>query len=128
MPHQAWQNPAHFQRCAGKRRYFSMRKAEIAADRATDRARELIIAYQCPDCEKFHIGHADTAQLLARDGQRAPTCLFCDQPISLARREKATANGSEITYCSRACQKKARKRRRERRFDGFSHWLNREEE
>jgi hypothetical protein len=128
MPQHTWQNPAHLHRCQGKRRYSSMHKAEIEADRASDRAGELIIAYRCPDCRKFHVGHADKHQLLARGGQHAPSCLICGQPIPLATREKATANGSEIVYCSGACQKEARRRRRMSRIDDFSHWLNTKDE
>jgi predicted RNA-binding Zn-ribbon protein involved in translation (DUF1610 family) len=73
MSHGGWQNPAHLSRCKGKRRYSSMAKAEVSAEQASGSTGELIVGYECPDCGKFHIGHADKAQLLARIISR---CLF----------------------------------------------------
>jgi len=44
-----WKNPAHFNRCARKRGFSSMSKAEIQAERASAKTGDLIIAYACFD-------------------------------------------------------------------------------
>ncbi|WP_263367966.1 hypothetical protein [Edaphobacter bradus] len=61
-----WTNPASQRRCHGKRRYPSITLAETAAEKASYKTGELILAYQCYDCLRFHIGHADASQKIVR--------------------------------------------------------------
>jgi hypothetical protein len=46
-----------------------MATAELSAMRRSQVSGELIIAYECPDCRKFHIGHPDVSQVLARKSE-----------------------------------------------------------
>lgn len=91
-----WTNPLTRLRCGSKAPYRSMRAAEAKAERASMRAGELIIAYECPDCGRFHIGHADLSQRLAHK-VRVPRCRVCDEPIpehrllGITRRRHTTA-------------------------------------
>jgi hypothetical protein len=123
MSNAGWQNPAHLSRCKDKRRYSSMAKAEVGAEQASGSTGGLIIGYECPDCGKFHIGHADKAQLLARNNLSAPACQQCGQPILRNEQPEATANRSDMVYWSETCRRAARKLRRTTRFDEFSNWL-----
>lgn len=114
----AWFNPG-IVRCYRKKRYPSWDLAEIAADKASQRTGELIIAYECPDCHKFHIGHADKSQLIIRqpteprkavptDPAVLPTaCIRCGNSISEERRKAAEQSRTVSFYCSRKCQQKA---------------------
>lgn len=43
--------------CTGKREYMSMREANEGARIVGQRSRENLIAYQCPFCHLFHVGH-----------------------------------------------------------------------
>ena len=122
MPESSWLNPVSPRRCKRKRRYFSSTQAEVFASRASARTGELILAYECPECGKFHIGHADRAQLIVRGDRCAPACQQCGESIPLARREKATANTSDIVYCSDDCKRLARRQRRKSRFSAFPQW------
>jgi predicted RNA-binding Zn-ribbon protein involved in translation (DUF1610 family) len=124
MSHGGWQNPAHFSRCKGKRRYSSVAKAEVGAEQASGSTGELIIAYECPDCGRFHIGHADKAQLLARNNLSAPVCTHCGQGIPRSEEPEANKSRSDAVYCSETCRRAARKQRRETRFDEFPQWLD----
>jgi predicted RNA-binding Zn-ribbon protein involved in translation (DUF1610 family) len=45
-------------RCGKKVAYRSSYRAATVAQAATERAGHLILAYECPDCGKFHIGKA----------------------------------------------------------------------
>jgi hypothetical protein len=60
-----WKNPARG-RCYRKKRYPNWDLAEMAAEKASLVTGDLIIAYKCVDCRKFHIGHADLAQTIVR--------------------------------------------------------------
>jgi hypothetical protein len=117
-----WRNPVALRRCKEKRPYRSLSEAEVFASRASARSGALIIAYECPDCGRFHIGHADRAQLIVRGERCAPSCKQCCEPIPLEKRETAALNGSDILYCSDACKRKARKKRRSARFNDFPQW------
>jgi hypothetical protein len=86
-----WQNPAYFSRCHGKTRYRSIVSAALAADKASTKTGELILAYACPDCGGAHIGHPEPTELLLRDNQVFPTCLNCDKEIPPERRRRAAA-------------------------------------
>jgi len=106
-------NPA-LRRCDQKRAYSSMKVAEVQACKATSRTRELIIAYECPDCGQFHIGHADRSQQLARMPRTPSLCKFCKMvPIPEWKKQKAANYNSVALYCSDACQRHASKNRRQ---------------
>lgn len=53
-------------RCDGKVPYRTMPRAELAAAKKSLQLSELLIAYECCDCGRFHIGHADQSQKAAR--------------------------------------------------------------
>jgi hypothetical protein len=67
---------------------------------------ELIISYQCYDCGKWHIGHADLSQILARIPPNGPLCVICGQRIEATRIEKAERKGNIIQTCSKPCAQK----------------------
>jgi hypothetical protein len=92
-------------RCTRKRRYRKAKLADAAAQRASATTGELIISYQCYECLQWHIGHADTSQILARTSPGRPTCENCTLPIPFARLDKAKRQGKSITTCSKACQR-----------------------
>jgi predicted RNA-binding Zn-ribbon protein involved in translation (DUF1610 family) len=97
-----------------ERTYSSMKVAEVQACKATSRARELIIAYECPDCGQFHIGHADRSQQLARMRRTLSLCKFCKVvPIPESKKQKAAKYNSVALYCSDACQSDASRDRRQ---------------
>ena len=48
--------------CTGKRRHYSMRAAEEAAKVTPSDTR--LIAYQCPFCQVFHVGHRKSRKRL----------------------------------------------------------------
>ena len=113
-----WKDRA-YARCFRKRRYQCMAKAEEVAQRASRRTGDLIIAYQCFECLRYHVGHADESQKIVRDTpyvrSMPATCPHCNAPIPEDRRYAAIETGSPTVYCSFACQKKAgRKRQRAR--------------
>jgi hypothetical protein len=43
--------------CRGKREYLSMRDASDVANMVSKRIGESLVAYQCPFCCLFHVGH-----------------------------------------------------------------------
>ena len=43
--------------CRGKREYMSMREASDGARIVSQRIGEPLLAYQCPFCCLFHVGH-----------------------------------------------------------------------
>ena len=45
-------------RCGKKKWYHSLKLAEIVAEERSLATGEWIIAYECVDCGRFHIGHA----------------------------------------------------------------------
>jgi hypothetical protein len=114
-----WKNPEHFKRCAGKRRYRTIAKAALAADRASRRTGELIITYDCPDCGCRHIGHADRTQLVLRDNLTAPICRQCARPIPIPRQRRSTLGGNDCLYCSEACRRAYNKAFRETELQQF---------
>ena len=125
-----WKNPA-VARCYGKQAYRRVKIAEDVARRDSERTGQLIIAYQCYDCGRFHVGHADLSQRIARQ-QFDRTCLpavcpHCGGPIPEERRRSAWESGNRNVYCSKRCQRKGAKRaRRERRAvhaAEFGSWL-----
>ena len=123
MPIQpSWINPASRRRCHGKRHYRTITQAEIAAEKASYRSGELILAYQCYDCLHFHIGHADQSQkILRRIPDPLPAlpgiCLLCRGPVPDNRLRAARNSQTPNVYCSDKCRKKAkRKRNQERKY------------
>ncbi len=115
-----WENPAA-SRCDPKRAYTKASSATIAAEKASKRTGELIIAYQCPDCGSYHIGHADLAQRLAREVHVDLPCQYCGGVIPEFKKEKAARFGSKALYCSDACQSHAANARtRDRKAATFS--------
>jgi hypothetical protein len=102
---------AHFGRCARKRRFRNPNIADEFAQQASLRTGELIISYQCYDCGKWHIGHADLSQILARIPPNGPTCIICGQRIPESRIEKAKRWGSPTQACSKPCTQEMRRRR-----------------
>ena len=119
-----WFNPGTV-RCYRKRRYTSWVLAETAAEKASLKTGELIIAYECPDCHKFHIGHADKAQQIIREPALVPAdllptlCPRCGQPIAEERRLAAMESGNFNVYCSRKCSTKVSKTTRNQRNGRF---------
>ena len=78
-----WRNPA-IRRCNRKNEYSSWSRAEAKAEEASLRAGDLIIAYECYDRGKFHIGHADESQKIARQARDTSLpwdCPRCDRPV-----------------------------------------------
>ncbi len=115
-----WTNPASLRRCHGKRRYPSITQAEIAAEKASYRTGELILAYQCYDCLRFHIGHADQSQKRLRRIADPPpipsgTCHCCRGPIPNDRLQAAKDSKTTNVYCSDKCRKKAKRMRNQLR-------------
>lgn len=95
----------HFIRCGRKRAYRQAKHADEAAQRASLKTGELIISYQCYECLKWHIGHADQSQILARTSPGYPICEICGRRIEVDRLDKAKREGTRITTCSKACQR-----------------------
>ena len=94
-------------RCGTKQAFRKASKADAAAMKASLKTGELIVSYQCYDCGRWHIGHADEAQVLARRKPEYPLCIICGKPISKNRRRRA---GASTQVCSSACGKKKRHR------------------
>lgn len=113
-----WRNPA-MRRCDRKIAYGSWRRAESRAQKVSGMTGELIIAYQCYDCGKFHIGHADESQKIVRQTKEHTLqvcCPNCKGPIPPDRRAAAETHGSSIMYCSNQCHNAWDKKRREARL------------
>lgn len=125
-----WRNPGVV-RCYRKKRYPNWVLAEAAAEKASVRTGELIIAYECPDCGKFHIGHADKAQQITRQPPVVPAALLptlcprCGQPIAEERRLAAKESGNFNVYCSRKCSTKGTKMTRNQRNGRIPEFLKR---
>jgi hypothetical protein len=101
----------HFRRCARKRGFRDPNIADELARRASLKTGELIISSECYDCGKWHIGHADLSQILARIPPSGPTCIICGRRISEARIEKAKRWGSPTPTCSKPCTQEMRRQR-----------------
>ncbi len=101
----------HFKRCVGKRRYRTGELADAAAQRASERSGELIISYECYDCGRWHIGHADASQIAARKPVK-PLCVICQRPIPEQRRQQARRSGNLTTTCSQPCAKQLKRERK----------------
>jgi DNA-directed RNA polymerase subunit RPC12/RpoP len=83
-----WLNPAAASRCYGKAGFRRWEKAEILAERASLKTGTLIVAYQCFDCGRIHIGHADETQVRIRKEmllQANTTCPRCGKLLDDAR-------------------------------------------
>src|SRR5207302_8076086 len=91
-------------RCERKRAYRDPRLADKLAQRATRKAGQLVISYQCYECGMWHIGHADVAEVLARLSPGRPICEICGRIIEVTRLDKARRNGTRIPTCSKRCQ------------------------
>ena len=115
-----WKNPA-INRCYGKAPYPSMAIAEKVAQRDSENTGDLIIAYQCYGCARFHVGHADRCQFIARrklEERRIelPTaCPRCSGSIVEERRLAAAESGNTNVYCSNECHAQHSKSRRHAR-------------
>jgi predicted RNA-binding Zn-ribbon protein involved in translation (DUF1610 family) len=94
-------------RCGTKKAFRKASKADSAAMKASLRTGELIVSYQCCDCGRWHIGHAEEAQVLARRTPVDPLCIICGKPISKSRRRRA---GASTQVCSSQCAKRKRRR------------------
>lgn len=99
-------------RCGTKQAFRKPAKADEAALKASLKTGELIISYQCYDCGRWHIGHADETQLLARRQAVNPLCIICGKEISKRRRRRA---GASTQVCSSECGKKKRNREYKKR-------------
>ncbi len=111
-----WTPPSE-KRCDRKRFYYTMRKASDVAARQSLQTGHLLIAYECPDCGAFHVGHADRSQQIIRQRQdeKLPrTCARCGEQVSQRRRLDALGLGAERVYCSELCQSKHASNRRQR--------------
>ena len=91
-----WENPS-LRRCDGKSAYSS-KKAEKAARLASKRTGDLIVAYMCYHCGKWHIGHADKSQHIVRaetDRRGFLRCLkIAPTAVSQSRKRDDTPLGS----------------------------------
>jgi hypothetical protein len=92
----------HKKRCEGKHAFTRAAAADREAQRASLRTRELIISYKCCDCGKWHLGHADEAQMLSRvqgierhDARthRFGSCIICGDQTPQARFDLARKYG-----------------------------------
>ena len=115
-----WTSPAD-RRCDCKVPYRYITTAEKAARKVSQRTGELIIAYECPDCGCFHIGHADKSQIIVREQQAIhrshlpSSCPHCGSPIPEERRRASVASGNPNVYCSNTCRVKGGKKARHAR-------------
>lgn len=93
-----WINPASVARCHGKIGYWNPRKAEDRAKKATEKSGEWIIAYECPDCGLWHIGHPDPCQF-ALLKQRL--CKGCRESIPDGREGKFCTDQCKLDHVAR---------------------------
>src|SRR6266478_2095884 len=107
-------NKSSIARCA--RAAGPDRDREEEFEGASLRTGDLIVAYECYDCGKFHIGHADQSQKIVREvavSSVNSNCRRCNAPISDERRYQAAESGNSTVYCSRKCQDKWGKKKRQ---------------
>ena len=108
-------SPASLLRCQRKRTYWNGTLADKAAQRASAKTGELIISYQCYECHRWHIGHADLSQILARIPPGRALCEVCGQPIDANRLDKAKKSGTLTTTCSKPCKRELDSRQKQQR-------------
>ena len=106
-----WLEQRRERHCKGKQSYHTARQADAVAEKMTHKTHELLISYQCHDCGRWHIGHADESQILARVPTSRPTCVICRELISEARLKKAQYYHNTTTTCSRPCASELKRRR-----------------
>jgi hypothetical protein len=83
-----------------------MAAAESSARRASLKAKRLLLAYLCPDCEFFHIGPARSVLRLVRIPDPIRLCTYCRlRPVSKSETQKGEA--AQFYYCSKSCQRVA---------------------
>ncbi len=111
-----WLERYHNSRCTRKAGFRTAEFADEMAEKASRKTGELIISYQCYDCGRWHIGHADKSQLAARSllpGEPLPLCAICDRVIPQYRytsRSPITA-----TTCSKHCATELGRRKKQPR-------------
>ena len=108
-----WLKRYHNRRCSRKAGFPTVAIATAEAERMSRKTGELIIAYKCYDCPRWHIGHADQTQLAARNmsGPHLTFCEICGRPIPVDITDEAEPR-EDVTTCSPRCQKAAQRRRR----------------
>jgi len=99
-----WQNPA-IRRCGSKRVFPTLAAAESRARRASLRAKRLLLAYLCPDCVFFHLGHAELVAELIPQQASIPhpvkLCAYCNlRHVSDSKVQEEKADLAR--YCSRS--------------------------
>jgi len=111
-----WTKPA-IRRCSFKAAYSTWDRAEDQAIQMSIKTGELIVTYECSECSRFHIGHADKSADKSRKIRKAALslnshCPRCDKPVSDERRFASAQSGVSRVYCSRWCRKKSARKRK----------------
>lgn len=109
---------AHRRRCEGKAAFPRASLADRAAMRISARLGELIISYQCCDCGRWHVGHADSGQKQIRMRSITPRCVICGAPIPQRRLVQARRSGTLIHTFSKQCRFRYKLQRRDERDAG----------
>jgi predicted RNA-binding Zn-ribbon protein involved in translation (DUF1610 family) len=110
-----WLKQLHDTRCGNKAAYRNPEIADRRAERASRKMNQLIVSYQCPDCGRWHIGHADHTQVLVRNAPSTMNCVECGAPIPASRLENARMSKGTTTTCSDKCSVRAQRRRNRKR-------------
>jgi DNA-directed RNA polymerase subunit RPC12/RpoP len=111
-----WLQRQHQKRCGDKAAYRTAELADKKAERVSRKTGELIISYQCIDCGRWHIGHADQTQHEIRHAPSKLICVECGQPMSTERLLDMQRNGIALVTCSARCsRRRARRGQRARR-------------
>lgn len=114
---------AHNSRCEGKVAYRRGALADSAAMRMSAKTGDLLVSYQCCDCGRWHVGHADWAQIRLRIQSAPPRCVVCGTLISKERLAQAQRSRTPIHACSKLCRglyKTSRQRERRRAAEGLA--------
>lgn len=114
---------AHNSRCEGKIAYRRGALADRAAMRMSAKTGDLLISYQCCDCGRWHVGHADSAQIRLRIQSAPPRCVVCGTLIPKERIAQAHRSRTPIFACSKLCRslyKTSRQRERQRAAEGIA--------
>jgi hypothetical protein len=103
--------------CSFKAAYSTWDRAEDQAIQMSIKTGESIVTYECSECSRFHIGHADKAADKSRKIREAALslntlCPRCDKPVSDERRFASARSGRSLVYCSRWCRRKSAIKRR----------------
>jgi hypothetical protein len=98
-----WRQRQFEKRCGNKRAYKDAEVADRKAEKASRKTKELIISYKCIDCGRWHIGHADQAQILARIPLEEALCVVCGKLIPERRLRKAKRYGTITRTCKPGC-------------------------